>query len=817
MTRKFISASAFAALVVVGVLGEDSGWPRLFKTDGAEVLVYQPQVDSWQNHESLEFRMATSVKRATDEQPTFGVITIAAKTKVNHEERTVLLTELESKVHIPDVDAGEAQALAEIVRAAIPRRETLEVDLDRVLSYVELSEFQAHEVEVNLDPPPIFHSAETAILVIFLGEPKFKPIENTNLLFAINTNWDLFLETDGSRYFLLDEDEWLTTQEPSTSVWEPAKELPADLAKLPDDDNWSEVNQHIPGKPATKPARVFVSNQPAELIVTIGEPELAPIPGSNLLYVTNTESDLFMNSEDGRYYFLVAGRWFRAEKLEGPWSAATADLPGGFAKIPEEHAKGGILSSVPGTPEAEEAVIQASIPHRATVQRSQVSVTVTYDGKPRLKPIDGCRGVSYAVNTTFTVLSVNDQYYCCENGLWFVSPKPEGPWIVCVEVPKAIYTIPASSPLHNVTYVYVYDSDPDEVTVGYTAGYTGAYIANGLLMFGAGMALGHALADDDEWCRWRYSSCYYSYGCAAHYSYYHGSFVRAANCYGPYGGAGFGARYNPVTGRYARGAYAYGPYGSAGIARAYNPVTGTRTRGAYASGPRGTVAGGSAFNPRTGRSAATRQVRTPYGSWGRSVVSDGDDWARFGHRSGAAGKTAGFETSGGAKGIVHKGEQGWTYLGKGSGGDVYAGHDGRVYRRGDNNEWQRHSNATRQWSGTGTRSYDAAQARTRPEHWHRGADGMRSPAVNPTPSGPRVKEQEPTAGRTADQAGASTSRGEPPRRAVREREVRNRESARSGDATRRLSRDSWSRDRGNRLSGNERRARGGGFRGRGRR
>ena len=40
---------------------------------------------------------------------------------------------------------------------------------------------------------------------------------------------------------------------------------------------------------------VYVSLEPAELIVTDGPPELSPIQGTDgLLYATNTERDLFL-------------------------------------------------------------------------------------------------------------------------------------------------------------------------------------------------------------------------------------------------------------------------------------------------------------------------------------------------------------------------------------------------------------------------------------------------------------------------------------------------------------------------------------------
>ena len=64
-----------------------------------------------------------------------------------------------------------------------------------------------------------------------------------------------------------------------------------------------------------------MSETPAELILFDGEPDLSLIPDTNVLWATNTESDLFLSSHDGSYYYLVSGRWFRADDLmQGPWT-----------------------------------------------------------------------------------------------------------------------------------------------------------------------------------------------------------------------------------------------------------------------------------------------------------------------------------------------------------------------------------------------------------------------------------------------------------------------------------------------------------------
>ena len=133
-----------------------------------------------------------------------------------------------------------------------------------------------------------------------------------------------------------------------------------------------------------------MSTVPAELIVLKGQPALAPIAATNILEVTNTDADLFLSTPEQAYYVLLSGRWFRAPSLQGPWAyVVSGQLPGDFARIPESHPKGAVLASVPGTPQARQAVIANDIPQTATISRSEATLTVQYDGSPALKPIEG--------------------------------------------------------------------------------------------------------------------------------------------------------------------------------------------------------------------------------------------------------------------------------------------------------------------------------------------------------------------------------------------------------------------------------------------
>jgi len=511
-------------------------------------------------------------------------------------------------------------------------------------------------------------------------------------MFAINTNWPFFYDTVDQKYFLLDQDSWLTATD-TKGPWTPAPTLPDSLASLPDDENWADVRSHVPGKKFDTVPSVFVTTKPTELILTDGDPTYTPIPGTRLLSVGNSNCALFRDTADNKFYFLAAGRWFRATSLEGPWSAASDDLPADFAKIPDDNADAFVKASVPGTQDAKDAVMLASVPTTNTVDLANpVTVSVEYHGDPQFKDIDGT-SVRYAVNSAYTVLLVNGNYYCCDQGVWFTSNAATGPWSYCTKVPPAIYTIPPSSPVYNVTYVTVESSTPETVIYSQTAGYSGEYVAaNGVLMFGAGLLAGAIIADNHN--DYYYPRpAFYSYGCGAVYHHGYGGYYGGARAaYGPYGGIGYGAAYNPATGVYSRGARAYGPHGSAGVRQAYNPYTGTYAAAGYRATPRGTATAGRAYNPYTGASAAGGRVSTAYGSAARGAAYN----PRTGNavagasRSGPAGSAGVVRTNRGTGAAAWNNPYSQGAVAKTKSGNIYGAKDGTVYKR-DSNGWSENS------------------------------------------------------------------------------------------------------------------------------
>src|SRR5262245_37006592 len=94
--------------------------------------------------------------------------------------------------------------------------------------------------------------------------------------------------------------------------------------------------------------------------------------------------------------------------------------------------------------------------------------------------------MSYAVNAQLPVIQLGTNYYTVDDAVWFVAASPTGPWEVAAEVPEEIYTIPPSSPVYYATFARVYDADDENVEVGYTPGYTGAYEDDGTMVYGTG-------------------------------------------------------------------------------------------------------------------------------------------------------------------------------------------------------------------------------------------------------------------------------------------------------------------------------------------
>jgi hypothetical protein len=648
----------------------EKAWPRSYTApNGASIVIHQPQIASWDNQKHVVGYAAVSYLTVGEaEKPAVGTLKIETDTEVSLTERLVKFSVLKiTEANFQSLSKEQTREIVTEIERTIPDEDRI-ISLDRVLASLDKSQIIPKNVEgIKSDPPAIFFSKTSAVLLNVDGDPIWSPIRENDLKFAVNTNWDLFQYPQANTFYLRNDTTWL--QAPDVKgPWTAVKKLPSSFKRLPKEDNWKEVRDNLKGKQGDHVPTVFVSTQPAELIALQGEPKYFPVAGTGtkLLWVSNTESDVFRLGETGPVYYLVSGRWFTAPDFTGPWTFATPTLPPDFKMIPLEHPRSRVRASVPGTDQAAEAVLLAQVPQTAHVNKKELKAPdVIYNGNPEFAPIQGS-SLARARNTDKEIIKVGDLYYMCFDGVWFMGRGPNGPWSVADSVPGEIYEIPVSSASHNVTYVTVQDEDKDDDWVEYaaTAGYWGMMTAWGCDMWGSGWY------DDPYYGYGGGYPVYYpplrTYGSGSWYNPRTGFFGSAGRIYGPYGGVGFGARYNPSTGTYARGAMAWGPNGARGAAQVWNPRTGT-----YAS---------------------TRQGSGVFGSWGSTSVVRGDQWAqtkRF--TSSRTGNTTRVTRTDEGGMIRRKGDEGSGFIGKGQ-DNVYAGKDGNVYRRDDNGNWSKWEN-----------------------------------------------------------------------------------------------------------------------------
>jgi hypothetical protein len=573
--------------------------------------------------------------------------------------------------------------------------------MERIVASTPKSQ-STNTVNVQNDPPTIFVSNTPAIILQLEGQPALTDAIPGGIKYVFNANWPVFFDPASSRYYLFDNSEWQSATQ-LAGPWNFTSALPMSLINLSSNQKWSStLKGAIPAQSWQSPGmpKIFYSTTPAEVILFKGTPAMAPISGTSLSYATNTNNAVFFSSATSLYYYLAAGRWFSAPGLDGPWTFATPDLPADFAKIPLNSPAAGVLSSVPGTEQAADAVMIAQVPTKTTIDPSDApAITITYSGAPQYVVIDGT-SLSYVENTNDKVIMVSDnQFYACVGGFWYVASSPQGPWTIATSVPQVIYTIPASSPVYNVTYVTQTVTVTGTVQSSYTAGYMGVFVV--------GVGVGLIIASGTGY----YHPPYMYYPPMGYPVCYASAVTYGAYAYHPYsyyGGVSYGASYNSYTGTYSRSATAYGPYGSATAKQAYNPYTGTAARGASVSTPYGTRSAAQAYNPYTGASAATRQGSGPNGQAGASVYNNGHGTTTATtHTTNNYGQTtATAQNSNGGKAVAGSGPNGSGSVVKTSSGDMYATKDGNVY----NNSGGSWSQADNSKYNSSSSQYSSAQS-----------------------------------------------------------------------------------------------------------
>ncbi len=704
----------------------DTGWPRILAGSGQTFTVYQPQLDSWDGF-TLEAHAAVAVETGGEQPPVFGVVNLSAHTLVDKDERLVTLEDLKvSDARFPSAPE-QAPVYGRALQDALPK-DIKSVSLDRLEAQLAIHQARtkAKAQPLKNAAPRIVFMQQPSLLVYIDGQPQYAPVEGTSLTRVVNTRV-LLLKGPTGQLYLHVLDGYMEAASMG-GPWSIAKAPPPDAVKAEAAARELRQIDLLEGQEDTetkkKPAlaagpapQIIVAITPTELIVTEGKPNYVPISGgTSLLYVKNTTGDVFKLLTDQMTYVLLGGRWFRAKSFDGPWEfVAPQSLPKEFAKIPDSSPKENVKAAVPGTRQAQEALIANQIPTTARVDIKSATFSLQTDGEPKLAPVDGT-SLQYVLNASTPVIRVDDKsWYACQEGVWFVAASLNGPWAVATSVPAVIYSIPPASPVYYVTYVRVYRATPTYVYVGYTPGYYGAVVApGGVVVYGTGYyyspwvgrywygyPVTYGMGVGMAWTPWTGWAFGFGFGRPYGAVWYR----PPAPWWGPYYGWGYNARggitaWGPggwasttgnIYGQRAgfstvqRGAAGYnaftGNQWSTRYGTAYNSTTGTLITGQkgavknvysgnYAYGGRGT-----ATNTKTGASVSGGKVTVGNAYTGGSTTVGGITASKPGEPPRSA--------------VGVKGDQG-SVIAVGTPGDkqVFGTKDGNVYRRGDNGQWE---------------------------------------------------------------------------------------------------------------------------------
>jgi hypothetical protein len=465
-------------------------WPKTITgSDGSIIKIYEPQPESFQGN-VLKARSAVSIVENGKTDPTFGTFWEVATVETDRDNRRISIVSVKiPNVKFPgDVDENKVNFIKTTLEAQIPSM-GIEFSLDQVLSSLDMNQ-EEKKLSKNLNntPPKVYYADKPSILVVIDGQPKLQRNTDWNVDVVVNTPFTIVKNNDGN-FYLYGGKHWYAAAS-AAGPFTYTENVPPSFERIESAVNSANADPGYSDSAAAQNnnavSDIIVSNSPAELIQTDGHPNFTPIQGTSLSYVSNSGNDIFMDQGTQQYYVLLSGRWYRSSQLDGGWQFVAANaLPGDFAKIPEGSPKDNVLASVAGTDAAREAVMDAQIPQTAKVDRRSATANINYDGEPKFENIDGT-DMQYAVNTQGSVIRENGRYYCVDNGVWFESNSPQGPWVVSTDRPQQEEAIPPSYPVYNTKYVYIYDVTPDWAYMGYTPGYLNTYIYGPTVVYGTG-------------------------------------------------------------------------------------------------------------------------------------------------------------------------------------------------------------------------------------------------------------------------------------------------------------------------------------------
>ena len=105
--------------------------------------------------------------------------------------------------------------------------------------------------------PWIYVATGPAELIVFEGDPKYVPIEGTQLMYAENTTGNVFIHSQDQRAYILVSGRWFSGPAPLAGPWAfvPPDKLPKDFSQIPDESAKENVKASVAGTEQAEEAR----------------------------------------------------------------------------------------------------------------------------------------------------------------------------------------------------------------------------------------------------------------------------------------------------------------------------------------------------------------------------------------------------------------------------------------------------------------------------------------------------------------------------------------------------------------------------------
>ena len=221
---------------------------------------------------------------------------------------------------------------------------------DDVKNYGESLDLTDEEKEgfkdaISSGVPKVIVVTEPTELIAIEGVPKYKNVEGTDIMYAENTDNDLFYCATDEKLYVLLSGRWYAHQQDDTWEYVAPDKLPSGFYKMNSRNSKESVLPHIKGTPEAKeavadtyvPQTVKVARKAEEVpeVVYDGTPQFKEIPEAYpVAYAVNTPHDIIRVND--RYYLCEDAIWYESADPVTGWKVCI-NVPGVIYSIPPAY------------------------------------------------------------------------------------------------------------------------------------------------------------------------------------------------------------------------------------------------------------------------------------------------------------------------------------------------------------------------------------------------------------------------------------------------------------------------------------------------